>query len=673
MAIGTLVLEPGINTTLTAAANRKGYSSCQLIRWRERLPEKLGGWAKLSTTLLVGTARAIHTWADLSGNPYLIAGTNERVQLYDGGQIYDITPIRSTDNITVDFSTTNASTAVTVTDAAHGAAATDWVYLSTHVAVGGVVLYGYYQVESVTDVNNYVIRSATAATSTVNHGGVVTSYTTTNTFATVSVTLAAHGLITGSLFVAEVATTVGGITISGTYTVTSVTSPSVFVITHSSVATSNATVSENTGQARLIYLLASGLKSNEYQSGYGIGDYGSGDYGGASALGALNHLRQWFFDQWGAYALGNYTGGPFYVWIPPISTNPRATLVGGSAPVKNTASFVAMPQQIVVALGSETGGVKDPNLVRWSVVADYTNFIAAATNQAGSFRIPTGSGIVGGIQGPQQGLIWTDIDLWSMRYIQPPYVFGFTKIASGCGLIAARAAWASLTDVYWMSYKGFFRLGPGGVEPVECPIWDTIFKNLTSIQLDKIHCGANSDFSEVAYYFPSASGSGECDTYAKMSTKERDSQGRQLWDYGTLSRTAWEDRSIFGPAIGADSSGYLQQHEVSADADGVAMVPFVRTGLLDLTEGQDFIFIDQIEADMKSSVGAVVTVTAYARGTTRGKERSFGPYRVSDDTGYINPRIRGRLISFEIGSGDLGSSWRLGLNRFRYAPDGRGG
>lgn len=672
MPIGTLAaLRPGINKQLSQSANRQGYSLCNLIRWKDGLPQKLGGWGRLSNTKLVGLARGLHAWADLAGIAYLIAGTDQRLHLCDGGTIYDITPLRLTRNPAVDFSTTIGSPTVTIKDVAHGGLAGDWINLQTQVAVGGLVLYGYYQIATVVDADNYTIIGPKNATATVSHGGAVASFHTNNTLPTVDVTLAAHGLVATNLYVVELPVTVGGITLSGTYSVTSITNANTFVITHSVVATSTATVSQNSGNARILYLLPSGLSSAAYGIGYGVGDFGSGDYGTGSGVGALSPLREWFFDSWGQNALMNYTNGPFYIWVPPVGTNPRATVIS-QAPAINTASFVAMPQQIAVALGCETGGIFDPNLVRWCTVADYTVWIATATNQAGSYRIPTGSRIVGGIQAPQQGLIWTDLDLWSMRYIQPPFVFSFNRIAGNCGLISARAMWTAGTETYWLSSGGVFKIGSAGVEDVPCPVWDVIFKNINMTQAEKIFAAGNGDFNEIAWYYASATGTGEVDSYVKINLSEKDPNGNQLWDYGSLARTAWEDRSVFGRPVGSDLNGYLQQHETSNNADGAAMTgSFVETGFIDLEEGQDCIFIDQVRPDFVRDAGTILTITLKSQMAPEDTVKSYGPFSMPIGKKYVNPHVRGRQVAFHIGSDDLNSFWRWGLIRYRYAPDGR--
>src|SRR5262249_54726914 len=146
-------------------------------------------------------------------------------------------------------------------------------------------------------------------------------------------------------------------------------------------------------------------------------------------------------------------------------------------PMANAGLFVAMPQRQIVCWGSTFTGIQDPLLLRWCDVNDYTQWIAKPTNQAGSYRIPRGSKIVSGLQAANQGLIWTDLAVWSMQYLGQQFVYGFNEISTGCGLIAPKAAVSLNGTIYWMSQSQFFFMQPGGgVSPMPCPVWDNVFQ-----------------------------------------------------------------------------------------------------------------------------------------------------------------------------------------------------
>ena len=139
---------------------------------------------------------------------------------------------------------------------------------------------------------------------------------------------------------------------------------------------------------------------------------------------------------------------PIYYWD---STGPYlyATAIG-SGPSVCTGAFVAMPQRQIVAWGTSFGGTIDPLLIRWCDINNFNTWTAQTINQAGSFRLPSGAAIIGARQVFQQGIIWTDIEVWSMTYINQPYVYSFNKIGQGCGLIGKYAHGVLSNVVYWM-------------------------------------------------------------------------------------------------------------------------------------------------------------------------------------------------------------------------------
>lgn len=662
-----IIYKPGIDSQATQTLNNMGWWASNLIRWKAGYLEKLGGWTKLCNTAVVGIARGLHGFSDLMLNSYLAIGTNSRLQIFWQGAIYDITPIRATNDLTAPFSTTSGQTAVNVEDTANGTSVGDWVEIVVPVSVGGIVLQGFYAVTAVTDSDNYTIEAASSATSTVSGGGATPKFDTTNGSATVTVTLANHGYTVGQTFTVQLSTIVGGLTLSGDYLVITVPTANTFTIGAASTAGSTATVFENGGDAQITYLLASGPVSDTALIGWGTGTYGTGFYGISSGSAALAVLRNWFLDNFGQDLLAVPTNLGLYVWQPPVESGNVATIVA-TAPIYNAGMFVAMPQRQVVLLGSETGMTQDPMLIRYSDIGDYTVWDATTTNQAGSFRLSRGSNIVGGCQAPQAGLIWTDTDLWAMQYIGFPLVYSFSIIGSGCGLVAAKAFSLIGKNCYWMSLKGFFTYGDAGVGPVICPVWDKVFADLDIDNATKCFAADNSQFNEVSFFYPSRSGNtAEIDRYVKLNVAEG------LWDYGSLVRTAWADETPFGPPIGVDGDGYLQQHETSANADGDPMTGnFVESGYADIADGTLFMFVDQIIPDIYlTGTDPSVTITVYATDYPGTTAREFGPYTVTSSTQYISLRTRARQLAFKVECDSLDTFWRIGAIRYRGAPAGR--
>ena len=600
-------------------------------------------------------------------------------------------------------------------------------YAGQTIYVGGVdtaTFNGSFTVTSVTDVTITYTQTgvATAATSyggsvtpRVTFGGLPPKFTVVAGGATVTVDLINHNYVVGDTFNVPISTTVGGVAISGLYTVTKVNTVDQFEITSDLPATSSANAYENNGQIRSEVFVSVVSADQGDNFVYGGGIYNEGLYGSgfveASTDGTPITAVDWTFDNWGSILVACPKNGATYYWQPVGSAVQNLSYMPNS-PVYNAGAFVAMPQRQVIAYGSSFGSIQDPLLVRWCDLEDFTVWQGTAFNQAGSYRIPTGSKIVGGLQAPQQALLWTDLDLWSMTYIGQPYIYGFNKIGANAGLISQKAAGQMSGAVYWMSQRQFFRFAGQGVEPIPCPVWDQVFQNLFpgndengNPYTDRIRCAPNSQFNEITWHFPAhytydidpatglnlsqmQIGTGEVNAYVKYNI------ALNQWDYGyqhpdnpavLVGRTAWIDQSIFGGPIGAaaatsvvgETSGFfVYQHETSNNADGVAMETGFTTGYANLADGDNMIFIDQVWPDMKwgfvdEEKTAQVKITFFVTNYPGDPPIEYGPYTVTQNTQYLSVRMRGRLVAIGVSSTDLNSFWRLGAIRYRYQPDGR--
>lgn len=516
--------------------------------------------------------------------------------------------------------------------------------------------------------------SSTVAVGVTMNAYALPSFTVANGSPTVTVNLRNHGLSVGSNINFPIATTNSNVTIQGTYILTTAPpSSNTFTITANTSANASTTFYMNSNVPQLNYYLILGPPTAG--SGWSFGGYSSGGYSTGSSSsgqsGTAITATNWSLDNFGSYGIATPSNGPIYYYSA-TSGYTTAQLVP-NAPTFNGGAFVAMPQQQIVAWGSSTslqiGSVQDPLLLRWCDVGDFTNWTAASTNQAGSYRLSSGSYIVGAIQGPQNGLIWTDLDLWAMSYIGQPLIYAFNKIGTNCGLIGQHAMATLLGGVYWMGNSNFFRYAGGGIEVIPCPVWDAVFQNLSTTNKSKSIACANTPFNEIWWFYPSTNAT-ENDSYVKYNIVD------DTWDYGSLGRTAWTDQSVLGPPIATTSSGGVYQHELTNDADGVPITSSLQTGYWMLAEGEELAFVDWILPDFKwglygGTQNANLQITIFARDYPGDTPRTFGPYTVNQTSQYINTRIRARYMAIKVESSDLGSFWRLGGVKYRWSADGR--
>ncbi len=671
-------LAAGLNVELTPTINQASYTATNLGRFKGGIFQKLGGWKKYCINSLSGIPRKLHAWQDLAGNKRLACGSTIGLNDITSGNILEISPQTLTTNPTINFATTIGSNIVTIVDTAVSNITTfDSVYFNTPVSVGGLILSGLYSVSANLSATSYLIVAASNATSTViAPGGSIPAFTTTSASANVSVTFTAHGLLSGNDIIFPLATVVGGLTISGRYIVQSITDTNTFVITAANSASSSAgPTSMNSGKVGFLYYITTGPQAGG--GAYGSGNYGDGTYGFGTVItgqtGSPIGASEWTLDNWGEFLISCPQNGGIYYWGP-ASGYQNSSLIS-SGPAFNSGTFVSIAQQIVIAYGSSqnatVGVYQDPLLVRWTDVGNFTSWTSTVTNQAGNYRIPTGSAIVGGAATPYRNLIWTDLDLWSMDYIGSTFVFGFNKIGSNCGLIAKHASAQLSNVVYWMGKSAFFSLSYYGVQQLSCPVWDAVFQDLDIANSSKCVAGANTNFSEVWFFYPSLSGGlGYCDKYAKHNVIEG------TWDVGTLSRVAWIDQSVIGPPTAATQNGIIYTHESGNDADTDALIPSFDTGWFYVDEGREIVFVDRIFPDFRwglfnGSQDATINITIKSVMYPGDTPNTYGPFSVTQASQYISQRFRARQISLSVSSSDVGSFWRLGLIRVRWAPDGR--
>ncbi len=251
----------------------------------------------------------------------------------------------------------------------------------------------------------------------------------------------------------------------------------------------------------------------------------------------------------------------------------------------------------------------------------------------------------------------------------------FNKIGAGAGLISSHAAQQFRNSVYWMGPSNFYKYDNNGLAVIPCPMWDYVFQNINTSFVQNVRAMPNTPYNEIGWFFPSAdSANGENDSYIKMNVTEPGNP----WDGGLLNRSAWIDQTVLGQPIAARPSGAIFQHNTTYDASGDAITPFFTTGYFYISEGEEFAFVDQIYPDMIwGTYGNQTTGSAQVQFTFNVVDYpgdtpiAYGPYTVTHATEYISVRFRGRQMSITVASDDVGSFWRLGRVRYRFAPSGR--
>ena len=152
----------GIHRESTQYAEQGSWYDGNRVRFRDKKPENIRGWEVKTSGTLAGTGRDILTWQDNNTQKHLATGTEKFLYEYDNGVTYDITPVRTSVNLTNAFGTTLNSVRVCVSDTNHGLAAGDFAVFTSSSVPTGYAFNNTFSV-SVINVNTFAFDNTVSA------------------------------------------------------------------------------------------------------------------------------------------------------------------------------------------------------------------------------------------------------------------------------------------------------------------------------------------------------------------------------------------------------------------------------------------------------------------------------------------------------------------------------
>ena len=739
MAYTDLKFKAGINKEITPYSEENGWVDGDKIRFRFGYPEKLNGWVKASNKAFLGQCRGLHEWVALNGEKFLGVGTEQKYYIKQGTDYKDVTPIRETTSAgAVTFSATNGSPVITVTDVNHGCVVNDFVTFSGAASLGGnitaAVLNQEYQIIEVINGSFYKISARTVSSiesitvsgglnatavnaridgadpssSDTGNGGssVVAKYQIgTGLNAAVSGTgwgAGLYGGVNNSAFQTtidedldasetgvDVATGQGSnfatndVVLVGSELM-SVTNVSTDTLTVTRGANGSTAATHSDG-ANIFLLLGNANSANDYNG-----------WGESIALGVVtstSNLRIWSHDNYGQDLILNERNGGIYYWVKDDGVATRAvelsTISGTPTSVPQKAAQVLLSDRDrhVIAFGcdglgatpstAKGDGVQDPMLIRFASQVSPIDWYPTPTNTADSLRIDKGSRIIQAIETRQQILVFTDLAIYAMQFIGPPFTFGINLISSNITIQSPKSAIAVDDTVFWMGSSEFYSY-TGAVQRLPCTVRDHVFDDLNFSQSEKVVSGSNVSFGEVWWFYPSAS-SEENDKYVVYNYFEK------LWFVGNLSRTAWLDRGISALPVATGNNNFLYDHETGSiyTDESQNTTSFIESGDLGISDGNQFSFVSRVLPDLnfRETTNSDTTVdfvlsaknapglasqTSSTNTITKTESVPVDKY-----TSQYQTRLRGRSFRFKVQSTDNNVLWRLGIPRVDIRPDGR--
>ncbi|MAL50045.1 MAG: hypothetical protein CMH18_09840 [Methylophaga sp.] len=599
---------PGINKEVTDYTGQGKWTDGDMVRFFQGSAQKIKGWERFLSTTLVGVVRDQHAWIALDGTRYDAFGTDRKLYVFEEGRAYDITPLRKTTSSISNPFTTNATTSVVVTDTGHGAQKGDFVTFDSFSAIDGLDMNKEFEITSVANTNAYVVTATSAASGSTSGGG---------------------------------------------------------------------------GTGNIKYQINIGPELSTSAFGWGTDTWGSSTWGTPSSTSNVTlEARQWSLDNFGQLLIATVLNGGAFEWSPTSGVSTRATAIT-NAPTASRLSLVSTPDRHVLFFGTEstigTTNSQDDLLLRFSNQEDRNTYQPTAENTAGSLRIADGSRIVAAERSRGQILVWTDTSLHSLQFIGPPFTFGLRQLGQNCGIVGSHAGVDINGVSYWMSQDSFF-LFDGSVKKLPCTVEQFVFNNINVTGSENAFAGHNGEFNEIMWFYP-RTGSDQINAIVAYNYLEG------TWWTGTLSRTTWIDREVYDNPIATeysstatannevisgltDGASSVFLHETGNNGDGQAITAFVKSGVVQIAQGDEFAFVSKIIPDIEDQEGVLNAKLEFKNypnnSTSVTKTTSF-----TDTTDFVSLRGRGREFTVNVVSNTTGTAWRLGTQRFDIQTDGR--
>lgn len=563
--------------------------------------------------------------------------------------------------------------------------------LMTWIALDGTRLTG-----AGTNTKYYIVRGSGLNDITPIRATGSVTFAATNGSSTLTVNDTAHGAAVGDFVTFSGAVSLGGnvtaTVLNQNYQIVTVVNANSYTVTMS--VTANASDSGNGGGASTgAYQISPGLNTTVFGTGWGTGPWSRGRWGsGYTSTTATSQLRLWSHDNFGEDLVMAIRDGGIYYWDKSLGYSSPAVALS-SLPGANMAPTIAKQVMVserdrhVIAFGCNPQGsiYQDPLTIRFSDQENAAEWEARPTTTAGELRIGTGSQIIGAVQTKQQIVILTDMSVHVMQYIGDPFTFGVQEVSSNISTMSQNSMIAVGDAVFWMG-TGEFYVYSGAVTQLPCNVKEYIFNDMNMSQTAKIVTGHNAAFSEVWWFYPSSrtvdgAQNQENDSYVVFNYEQ------QIWYYGRLPRTAWQDSNVLPYPIAAAVDGYIYYHESGLNDGSVnppaPLAPYIESSAVDMGEGDQFMFATRIIPDLtfRNSTNAAATATMTLKARNYPGGAYFGDVDqdviktasvpVEQFTNQVFVRIRGRSMALRIESNQVDTAWRLGDPRLDLRSDGR--
>jgi len=638
MPLKKIPLPPGFDKNDTASQAEGRWIDGDNVRFQYGSPEKIGGWQQINSSILVGAARDIHSWFDLTGRRYVAIGTNKILYVLFDEVFYDITPLGSA-LTSCTFNTTTGSATVTVNKVAHNLNVGD-LFTFTSVTpptgfIGTDFTTNTFEVITVPTADTFTITMAVNSSGTASNSGSAT----VNPYVPVGPLAATFGYGWGA--------GTWGLSTWGTSR----------TVSNTIIDAGNWSL-DNFGELLIATIKDGKTFKWDPNAGVGVNTRASVITGNptATVLTRVSDRDRHLVHFGTETTIGSPgTQDPMFIRFSDQEDIedyvPNSTNTAGTFRLDNGSRIVAAVKG------------KDYMLVLTDEAAYVMQFVGPpftfSIRQVGS-----NCGCIG-----QHAAVFVDGAVYWMGDSGNFFVFdGTVKTLS------------SSVEDFVFTTQG-----------------DNLGLNFTNGEL--VFAGHNSLFTEINWFYPKSS-STEIDRVVSYNYEDKTwttgTLARTTYEDSHVLENPTATKYLSAltpnrPTVNGITNGgsYVFAHEVgvnevlnltSTSTTSIAISAFIKSGDFDLDidgDGEYFIKIRRFIPDFKYLDGnAKVTLIfrAYPADTTAGLgQTTVGPFTITSTTDKIDTRARGRLAAIKIENDALNDNWRYGIFRVDIQPDGRGG
>lgn len=602
-------IAPGIYTEDTDSGCIRRWRDGDMVRFTNKMPEKLGGSLIQTLTFddgvsteIYGHVRAVLDWTTLDGTRMVAIGTECKLYLIANLTVYDITPMRQQSNANNPFTTVAGSNRVLVTDAGHGANSYDHVKFRDATAVGGITVNGEYTIVEIASEDTYYIEHTAAASSAATGGGaVVIQYD-------ISCGLEDDGTV--------------------------ITGYGTGLYGEEDYGTSMDETSTYVGNARLWSLdnFGEDLLASPRGESLFWWDATNGPQSRATRVQQAPEAIQRFL----------------------MSPNEQYVLALGCTEITS-----GNQDKMLLRWCDQN------DFTNWTPALLETD-----ESFAGFRRPKAGSFMVAGLRTETLIVVWSDVAMFRVLFVGEPNIFEVEQVGEEVRIMGPNCAVEVDGTIYFMGRDNFHVYDGGKPRILDCDIWTRVFEDINRSQASKFYAWVNTAFSEVWFHY-AREGSNENDRVAiynyekniwyvnSLAREAGHSIGAFGYPYAFLNGELYLHENEYNDGFTDVSlDAFIESYfaELEDGSDNILVHDFEPDfkdiiGTLNLT----------LQAKERPSSIEVTEV-----GPAQDADLAMDVM-----TELVHPRISGNVVATRLDSDLVDDFWRLGTPRIRFGPYGR--